>query len=229
MVFVRQPQLRLTMSPNDRIEFALAIEDASRSDSNVDIPFSGADDHQLPDFVGRLRYEMPAGHVQVASLLREVGFQSNIGANQNVTGWGVSVSGALLLREPDRFYAQLAFGEGFARYIEDLDGISSDAALDANGNLIALRTIGAFAGWNHRWTECLQSNLVYGFARVSNSPGQSLDAFHQSEYVSGNVIWSPLTNLDLGCEALWGNRRDKNRAEGEAVRLQFTTTLPLLS
>jgi hypothetical protein len=224
MIFVRRPQLRLTISPNDRIEFALAIEDASRSDSNVDIPFSGADDHQLPDFVGRLRYEMPAGHVQVASLLREVGFQSNIGANQNVTGWGVSVSGALLLREPDRFYAQLAFGEGFARYIEDLDGISSDAALDANGNLIALRTIGAFAGWNHRWTECLQSNLVYGFARVSNSAGQTPDAFHQSEYVSGNVIWSPLTNLDLGCEALWGNRQDKSRADGEAVRLQFTTT-----
>jgi hypothetical protein len=149
--------------------------------------------------------------------------------NQRVTGWGVSVSGALRPREPVRLYAQFAFGEGFARYIEDLDGISSDAALDANGDLVALSTIGAFAGWNHRWTESLQSNLIYGFACVSNSAGQAPDAFHQSEYVSGNVIWSPLTNLDLGCEALWGNRQDKSRSVGEAVRLQFTTTLPLLS
>ena len=38
MVFVRQPQLRLKMSPNDRLEFAFAIEDSSQSDSNVDIP-----------------------------------------------------------------------------------------------------------------------------------------------------------------------------------------------
>jgi hypothetical protein len=129
------------------------------------------------------------------------------------------VSGALRPREPDRLYAQLAFGEGFARYIEDLDGISSDAALDANGDLVALSTIGAFAGWNHLWTECLQSNLVYGFARVSNSAGQTPDAFHQSEYLSGNAIWSPLSNFDIGCEALWGNRRDKSLAEGEAVRL----------
>lgn len=224
MVFVRQPQLRLTMSPGDLFDLSIAIEDASQSDSNIDIPFAGADDHRLPDLVARLRYEMPAGHVQVASLLREVGFQSNIGVSQRVSGWGVSVSGALLPREPDRFYAQLAFGEGFARYIEDLDGISSDAALDANGHLVALSTIGAFVGWNHRWTECFQSNLVYGFARVSNSAGQAANAFHQSQYVSGNVIWSPFTNLDLGCEALWGNRQDKSRADGEAVRLQFTTT-----
>jgi hypothetical protein len=96
--------------------------------------------------------------------------------------------------------------------------------LDSNGNLVALPAIGAFVGWNHRLTERLQSNLVYGLARVSNSAGQTSDAFHRSEYFSGNMIWSPLPKLDLGLEALWGSRQDKNGARGEAVRLQFGTT-----
>jgi hypothetical protein len=224
MVFVRQPQLRVTFSPIDQYELAFAIEDASQSDSNVSLPFPGRDDHRLPDFIGRVRYETPSGHVQLASVLRDVGFDGDIVSGQHVTGWGMSLSGALHPGECDRLYAQTAFGEGFARYIEDLDGTGSDAALDWNGALVSLPAIGAFVGWNHRFTEHLQSNLVYGFARISNSAGQASDAFHRSEYFSGNMIWTPSPKLDLGLEALWGSRQDKNGAHGEAVRLQFSTT-----
>lgn len=224
MVFARTPQARLTMPWGEQVEFAIAIEDASRSDSNTDIPFAGVDDHRLPDLVGRLRYELPAAHVQVSSVLREVGFRSDVVPDQRATGWGAAVSGAWLPRETDQLYAQFAFGEGFARYIEDLEATNSDAALDLQGNLVALPTIGFFTGWQHHWTDCLQSNLVFGFASVSNSAGQFARAFHQSSYISGNVIWTPLKNLDLGCEVLWGNRRDKSLADGEAVRFQFSTT-----
>jgi hypothetical protein len=224
MVFVRQPQLRLTLSPIDHCEFAFAIEDASQSHSNVSVPLPGRDDHRLPDFVSRLRQESPWGHLQLASVLRDVGFESDIIPRQHVIGWGVSVSGALQPRGCDRLYAQIAFGEGFARYIEDLDGTGSDAAFDSNGNLVALPAFGTCVGWNHRLTEHLQSNLVYGFARISNSAAQVPDAFHRSEYFSGNVIWNPLPRLDLGLEMLWGSRQDKNNARGEAVRLQFSTT-----
>ena len=224
MIFVRQPQLRVTFSPIDRYELAVAIEDASQSDANVSLPFPGEDDHRLPDLIGRVRYETPSGHVQLASVLREVGFDSDIVLGQHVTGWGVSLSGALQPRECDRLHAQIAFGEGFARYIEDLDGTGSDAAFDSSGNLVTLPAFAAVVGWNHRWTGYLESNLVYGFARISNSAGQTSDAFHRSEYFSGNMIWSPLPNLDLGLEALWGSRQDKNGARGETVRLQFSTT-----
>jgi hypothetical protein len=224
MVFVRQPQLRVTFSPIDQYELALAIEDTSQSDSNVSVPFPGREDHRLPDLVARLRNELPWGHLQLSSVLRDVGFHSDIVSEQHVTGWGVSFSGALHPVECDRLYAQTALGEGFARYIEDLDGSGSDAALDSNGNLVALPAIGAFVGWNHRLTERLQSNLVYGLARVSNSAGQTSDTFHRSEYFSGNMIWSPLPKLDLGLEILWGSRQDNNGARGEAVRLQFSTT-----
>ena len=101
MVFVRTPQARLTMPWGEQVEFAWAIEDASRSDSNTDIPFAGVDDHRLPDLVGRLRYELPAAHIQVSSVLREVGFRSDVVPGQRVTGWGVAVSGAWLPRETD--------------------------------------------------------------------------------------------------------------------------------
>jgi hypothetical protein len=158
-------------------------------------------------------------------MLRDVAFDSDVISGQHVTGWGVSLSGALQPRGCDRLYAPIAFGEAFARYIEDLDGTGSDAALDSNGNLVALPAFGAFVGWNHRWTECFQSNLVHGFARVSNSAGQTSDAFHRSEYLSGNMILTPLPRLDLGLEMLWGSRQDRNGDRGEAVRLQFSTMI----
>jgi hypothetical protein len=120
--------------------------------------------------------------------------------------------------------AQVAIGEGFSRYIEDLDGTGSDAGLNVSGDLVALPAVGLFAGWNHRWARSLQSTFAYGFARVRNSDGQSLSAFHRSEYVSGNMVWSPLNDLDLGLEVLWGSRQDKDRSRGEAVRMQFSTT-----
>jgi hypothetical protein len=225
MVFVRQPQLRLSVPWRDHVDLAVAIEDASESDLNVDIPFSGSDDHPLPDLVARLRYELPSAHLQISSLLRQIAFRSDVVAGQHVTGWGVAASGSWRPRETVQFYAQVVVGEGVARYVEDLAGFSSDAALDSNGNLVALTTIGVVSGWQHHWNDCLQSNLVFGHARVSNSAGQAPDAFHQSEYFSGNIIWSPYKDVDLGCELLWGNRHNKSRAKGEAARFQFTTTL----
>jgi hypothetical protein len=224
LIFGRQPQLRWTLAASDQCELAIAIEDASQSDSNVSLPFSGRDDHRLPDLVGRVRQEFEFGHVQVASVLRDVAFESELTDDQRTTGWGLSISGALNAGTCDGLMAQVALGEGFARYIEDLDGTGSDAGLNVSGDLVALPTVGLFAGWNHRWARFLQSTFAYGFARVRNSDGQSPNAFHRSEYVSGNMVWSPLTDLDMGLEVLWGSRQDKDRSRGEAVRMQFSTT-----
>jgi hypothetical protein len=224
MVFVRQPQLRWIFEASDRSAFAISLEDTSQSDSNVSLPFGGRDDHRLPDLTGHLRYERESGHIQASAVLREVAFKSAFVEDQRVTGWGVSISGALEATSCDKLGAQVALGEGFARYIEDLDGTGSDVGLNSGGNLVALPAIGVFAGWSRHWTQSIQSNCVYGFATVSNSAGQAADAFHRSEYFSGNVIWSPFTDLDFGLELLWGSRQDKSRARGEATRLQFSTT-----
>jgi hypothetical protein len=42
-------------------------------------------------------------------------------------------------------------------------------------------------------------------------------------YFAGNLIWSPVKQMDIGGEFLWGQRENKNGAVGTARRIQFST------
>ena len=37
-----------------------------------------------------------------------------------------------------------------------------------------------------------------------------------------SLIWSPVKQVDLGIEFLWGQRRNRNDQSGHALRLQFS-------
>ena len=52
---------------------------------------------------------------------------------------------------------------------------------------------------------------------------QSPDSFKSSQYASGNFVWMPNTHWLLGIEGLWGEREDKDGADGTDFRTQFTT------
>lgn len=42
-------------------------------------------------------------------------------------------------------------------------------------------------------------------------------------YAAGNLVWSPLKQVDMGVEYLWGERRNKNGKSVTARRVQATT------
>jgi hypothetical protein len=98
--------------------------------------------------------------------------------------------------------------------------------IGAGGNVVwtnfdALQSVDVFtlfAGLVHDWTPTLQSNVGLSFARVNFNLPRGCDRA-DGLTVTGNLVWSPVEDLDLGLELIYA-RVDADRV---AARLLETT------
>lgn len=228
MVFRRQAQIRYTVPINCHSKLAFAVENPS---SAVGFPGGGTNLDRSPDFVVSWRHENARGHVQIAGIARDIGFRADAGPtasiDQHEFGYGASVSGLVKLAHKDNLKCQVAWGKGIGDYFEDLNsgGVNTDGVSDIAGNLELLNAFGFFLAHQHWWNACWRSNLVYGYGNVENIAGQPGTDFNQSEYVAVNTVYSPIKNIDIGLEYLFGTNRDAANNEGQANRLQFSTVV----
>jgi len=87
---------------------------------------------------------------------------------------------------------------------------------------------GWMIGLTHDWNEELSSNFTYAENRLSTSAFQSPTDVQETTYLAANLIWSPLTNVKIGVEYLYGIKENVGGATGAAHRLQtsFIFDLP---
>ena len=45
---------------------------------------------------------------------------------------------------------------------------------------------------------------------INNLESQLPTAYKETFRIGGNIIWSPISNVDLGAEFLWGKRTNKD-------------------
>jgi hypothetical protein len=226
IVLFRQAQVRWTFAPADQIRLAVALEDPQPDLTGA------AGVNQVPDFIGRVRWEPKiGGHLQAAGLLRQIRGAPPDRPNDVVsaTGWGMTISGRLpspFWRERDNLLFQHNQGSGIGRYITDLsaeggqDGIY-DPVLD---EMRTLRALSGYIGYEHWWSQSLRSSLSAGIVRVNNLTIQTDDALHMTRRYSTNLIWSPIPRLDLVAELLWGLRINRDERRGRANQTQIGGT-----
>ena len=97
----------------------------------------------------------------------------------------------------------------------------SDGVITA-GNLEVLPLLSVSLGYQHFWLPNLRSNAVFGLADINNKAIQTGSALDRTIYTALNLIWSPVKQVDLGIEGLWGQRRNKDGQEAWVPRLQFS-------
>ena len=225
MVFRRQAQLRFKLPLTKQLKMAFAVENPS---SAVDFVGGGDNLDPSPDFISNVRYEGSRGHIQLAGIVRDIGFRAaagpTAGVAQQETGYGFSLSGSIKTFGKDRFKYQYARGRGIGHYFEDLNsgGVNTDGGADASGNLVLLYADGLYFAYEHHWNPHLRSNFVYGDGSVENSVGQAGTSFQDSEYVAVNAIYSPISQMDVGAEYLYGTHVDAANNRGQANRLQLS-------
>jgi hypothetical protein len=157
---------------------------------------------------------------------------ANAGDTTKDFGWAMTASGKVQVpwwNENDNFLFQLNYGEGLGRYLTDLSSIESleidggqDAVIDAaTGEMEALPIFGGYIAYQHWWAKSLRSTFVASLVHIQNTAGQIPSAYHQTERLSGNLIWSPIPSIDIGGEFLWGKRTNKNEENGKASQLQL--------
>ena len=237
MVFYRNVQVRWTPWRTEDSHFSIALErpgnDIDPGNVRLIEGFEEADirnDEELPDLTAQWRLGAGWGHVQVAGILRKVGYEYRADSGDpwqggSETGWGVNLGATLNTFGSDRAILQVVHGEGIASYMNDggmdlAPRLVSDDPVAVTAELVPLT--GVVAYYDHYWNEKWSSAIGYSFTEVDNTNFQEPGAFHKGEYASVNLLHYPGRNLMIGGEVLWGQRTNNDGASDDDIRVQFT-------
>lgn len=244
MAYLRTPQIRYTYKRGAH-EFAVAIEkpsnDIDPGDIRVVAPILGPNiqgDEKAPDLTGHYRYDGGWGHVQLAGILRSVGFETigtpNGEPKDSKMGWGLNLTSNVKVGPKDVLHLGVVYGEGIASYMNDggvdlgpelVAGVSqpivgAPPAGSLRPDVVPLSGLTIY--YDHYWNDEFSSAIGWSQTKVDNTSFQSPDAFESGQYASVNLLYTPDKRLLMGAEFLWGQREDFNGAQGEDTRLQVS-------
>jgi hypothetical protein len=234
MVFVRTPQIRWTPIHRSDSTFAVAIE---KPGNDIDVgQFSRFEDqglanfqanNEIPDITAQYRMVQGWGHLQIAGILRKLGLENNINpaniVKRDDTGWGVDVTASIKVGEKDKVLLGFVTGAGIATFMND-GGVdmAPTTANPATADAKAVDLTGISAYFDHYWNSKWSSSIGYSYDEVDNLNGQNGSAFKKGDYFSANILHTPVDNILIGAELLWGKRTDFNGNSGDDSRIQFT-------
>jgi DcaP outer membrane protein len=223
-VSVRVPQGRYSFPLGGGASASFSVEVPS---SNIAFSITGAPAVPFtpaPDGTIKLRNEWERGHVQLASVFRNLGAQLPNGIRETVFGWGVNGTGSLEVHGKDSIVLQLAYGHGISRYVGDTAPLNLDAAprTQTDLSLEALPLFATYGSYQHYWVPGVRSSATFAFVQVQNTQFQPATTYHKGTYSSANLIWNVVGSLDLGVEGIYGWVEEKSGAHANAPRFQFT-------
>jgi len=230
MVYLRNPQLRFTPIRREGMKVAFSLESPNSAIDTGKVavadPALGAaivGHSRYPDLVGNVRFDRERGHFQAAAILRSVGFETQGSPNSEPsgaeTGYGLNLSGHWNTPGGNRVVGQIVYGRGIASYMNDG---GADLAPDASFRAEAVKTVGWFVYYDHNWNDQWTSSAGYSEHRQSNTGGQLGTAFKKGGYASANLLHSPVKNVTVGAELLWGQHEQASGATGDDTRIQFS-------
>ncbi|MGO4391725.1 DcaP family trimeric outer membrane transporter [Variovorax sp. M-6] len=231
MVFVRNPQLRISPYDKDGLRAAFSLEAPNsaldtgrinRIDPALGASITGW--NRAPDAVASLKLERDWGHVRSAAIVRQVGFQNPAAPDGNPsgtkTGYGLNLSGALNAFGKDRLSWQLVGGRAIASYMND-GGVDLAPGTDLRAETVP--SVGWLVFYNHYWNDKWSSSVGYSEHRQNNTGGQLATAFRKGSYSSVNLLYALEKNLLIGTEFVWGRLENKAGLAADDYRLQFST------
>lgn len=216
-IFARRPLVRYQHRLNDEWQLNFGVEQPeSEIDTTTEPNANGR--NSTPDAGMNVRWERTdTGHVQFASIFRDIGVRGSTQGNQDVFGWGLNLSGNFDTFGRDAMQAQLTYGDGMFRYCND-DFQNNDAAFKTNGDLEAIPYFGGMLGYTHHWNDSFRSTASYGYVHLDNTSGQEGSAYHETDYASLNIMWQLRERLSVGLEELYGYHVTKDGAHGDVFR-----------
>ncbi len=232
-----QASLKIPLHPGSEkraLFFTVGVEDAA---GDMTMPSGPSGIHsldQIPAIIGKLSYEPGWTHIELGGLYRRLKAEGP-GYDQTMNGWGVTLSGSVTTWKNDNFIWGFQYGDALGAYIQDTSGLGLDAAPTSptRPNLKVIPAFGAWAAYQHWWTESLRSSATYGYVCMDTDFDQlphtpNTGTYKQTHYASANLIWSPWPPFDVGLEYLYGHRTvtQNTAVEGNTTghdhRVQFT-------
>ena len=233
MVFLRNPQIRWTPLREGGNKVSIAVERPSNDiDSGrireFDPELSDAiqNDEKIPDFTAHYRRSGDWGHVQLAGIIRSIGFDTRGSVNNepkdSKVGWGTNLTSVLKVTESDTLKLGGVVGQGIASYMNDGGTDLAPEFSGGRGSTEALMLFGVSAFLDHSWSKTFTSSVGYSRTQVDNTNLQTADAFFAGDYAAINLLYSPSSQIMFGGELLYGSREDNDGSRGDDLRTQIS-------
>jgi hypothetical protein len=185
----------------------------------------------FPDLSGNARIERDWGYLQVASIVRKIGWvdasNNPVNLGGSVVGWGVNVTSNLNLSKKNLAKLALVYGNGIENYMNDAP---VDVGIENNPpgsrlpiKAVALPVLGIVSFLDHTWSEQFTSSVGYSMVDIQNSSAQLPSDFHQGHYAIANLLYHPTKKVMIGGEFQFGRR--VNFSDGfnaNDYRMQFS-------
>jgi hypothetical protein len=188
----------------------------------------------MPDFIANLRVSQAWGDAQISGAVHQVKADLNthpdnsvkygyaflgglnfklpmIGANDSLQVEGVWSKGAVAFTGINASSytkpTSLAYvTDGVGPLLHPMDAYATGDGLDLT------KAYSVNVQFRHFWTPNLRSTIGYGYLKV-DAPSSANDVGHPDarlHQVVGNLIWSPVKNLDIGTELYWNVLKTTN-------------------
>jgi len=216
-----KPQIRWTRNIAHGINFMLAAETPSNH------IIEGADSlTRFPDGVIASTWDSDAFNLMLSFIVTDLRASFNNGAVVSAIGYGGSLSGKIkvpISTYTDEFMFALSFSYGAGSQYQNAH---ADAVYDpVNADLDLISNYGVTLAYAHRWTGRLKSTVTYCCIEIDNQEAQAATALKDTEYSSGNLVWSANERWLLGIEGISGKRSDNDGETGTNFRTQLTSRL----
>lgn len=221
-VFVRQTQARWTHKLGGGSSLMLSAENPSVSvyDAGSGYDANDVDDSSMPDLVARYNGQIGSNFsYSLAGIGRQIAYEdSPAGLDDDTYGYGISVAGKWVFGNGDDLKFMVNQGN-LGRYVA-LNAFR-DAAVDADGDLELIDSVGGFIAYRHLWSEKFRSTLSYAYSTADNPSDILADVTETISNANINLIYSPTPKLSFGAEYIYATREVESGLDGDLSRLQF--------
>lgn len=230
---IRQPQIRYTYKTPTIGNYTLALES---NDAYVLNPTSGSTYNydkaisRVPDLI--LRWDRAAdwGTFSVRGVTQQLALKDG-DTSVSTRGWGLATSASVKMFDNDLLSLNLTGGDGIGRYFNYIEGAGYDAT---NNRIVREETVGALVGYQHKFNDAYRLNFAYGYQRsLTNSftdwaRENGLDSGRWAmnrdvwqAHIGG--FWNPTKVIEVGVEAIYGQRKTLAGEKGDASRINLLT------
>jgi hypothetical protein len=220
---LRVVTLRYTHNIGNGVSVSISLEDPARHDPFTNPVFGGqigmaaagnVAPSQVPDVVANLSARGSWGRFQL-SLAAHDNVYRTTPAGPSGSKWGWAGQAALVLNVPnmgqDTFHLVAGYHNGADWYMTTAYGTGGarpSVGLTATGSVDTVDGWFVTGGYRHFWSPTLRSTIAVNYTEADWNNilfvGGPFAGVESSLQVWGNLIWSPVPQLDLGVEVLWG-------------------------
>ena len=217
--FARNPQIRY--SPGNW-DFALENPESTVYETNGN-PAS-YDNNRVPDAVVRYNVPMDAGSLSLSAMGREIAYTEGDASRESAYGYGLAANARLPVGDSGNdLRLKLSGGNAMGRYL-GLNAFRA-AQIEDDGDVDLIDQAGATVAYRQVWDAQWRSNFSASYAEADNPDTVAGGTAKSYSSAHANLIYSPVENLDLGGELIWGQRENENGVRGELNRVQFSAKL----